>query len=282
MGSRDAELDELRTLLARTSHPPAGALGVQCGHQSTSGLRWMDDGQRESSVMLFNRRKAEDMRYSGSTGRPTWDPTPMRRVPSHLRGVRPRTPEPWATDPLANQEAQRLDRRPDHVWSIVKGMQTCRRDLKYNGKSASMLLVGSSAALSEEERALLAPPSTFRAAPPHSPPGRESSDHGASPPGMRSDPGAVMRSADAASSDTGDDTDSTHRARLRISRPRSAPPRVRTRAPAPKPGFAGGGSANTSVKIAPNDVRRTRPRELSPAAAALYASHQVSRGAGRY
>lgn len=80
---------------------------------STAGLSRLDDGMNDSVAELYNRRQKEDRRLAESIGRPTWDPTPWRYVPPALRGVRPVTKEPWATDLAVYQQAgETLDPPP--------------------------------------------------------------------------------------------------------------------------------------------------------------------------
>ena len=54
----ESELEELRRLLERTTHELV-ANGARGGDVSTTTLRRLPDGQNESSVELFYRRKAE-------------------------------------------------------------------------------------------------------------------------------------------------------------------------------------------------------------------------------
>ena len=73
----ELELEELRRLLERTSHELV-ANGARCGDVSTKGLRRLPDGQNETSVELFYRRKAEAEHAQRVSGMPAWDSTPFR------------------------------------------------------------------------------------------------------------------------------------------------------------------------------------------------------------
>ena len=73
----ESELEELRRLLERTTHELV-ANGARCGDVSTTTLRRLPDGQNESSVELFYRRKAEAEHAQQVSGMPAWDSTPYR------------------------------------------------------------------------------------------------------------------------------------------------------------------------------------------------------------
>ena len=81
------EVEELRRLLERTNHEFA-ANGARCGDVSTTTLRRLPDGQNESSVELFFKRKAEAERAQQISGMPAWDSTPYREAeapkPEHV------------------------------------------------------------------------------------------------------------------------------------------------------------------------------------------------------
>ena len=73
--SDETELRELRKLLARTDHKMVAG-GMKCGELATNSLRWMDDGQRETTADVLRRRKQEETEAAKATGRQAWNSTP--------------------------------------------------------------------------------------------------------------------------------------------------------------------------------------------------------------
>ena len=65
---------------------------------STSGLKKLDDGSRDSDVELFNRRMREDGDKAAATNRPKWDASPFIPMPTKFRGLNTFTHEPWTRD----------------------------------------------------------------------------------------------------------------------------------------------------------------------------------------
>lgn len=92
------ELDDLKELLGRTLYTGGGNSFIRAGRPATLGLRKLDDGQNDSVAKAYYRRCEEDALAEEISGKPPWDSSPMRYVPTALRGVQPVTPEPWAYD----------------------------------------------------------------------------------------------------------------------------------------------------------------------------------------
>ena len=98
------ELEELKQLLGRTLYTGGGNNFIRAGRPATLSLRKLDDGQNDSVADAYRRRVEEEALAAEITGRPAWDSSPMRYVPTALRGVQPVTPEPWAHDHAVYEE----------------------------------------------------------------------------------------------------------------------------------------------------------------------------------
>jgi hypothetical protein len=113
------------SLAMPTALDSEGKLGM--GY-ATTGLNKSDDGMKDDHVMLFNRRRREDMEKATRTERKPWDFTPWRSVPATLRGIHSHTREPWQRDQLiymefedhAREEAALLARKARDQYDLYK------------------------------------------------------------------------------------------------------------------------------------------------------------------
>ena len=134
----DAELRSLRELLARTRHAPRHEVGRRAGGHATSGLKWLDDGQRDDIVTLRRRREAEDFEAAKATNRPKWDSSTWHYTPPALKGCRPVTPEPWARDSAAYSKGLSpgrvsIDAPPNHAELIEASRLQYRQEIALKG-----------------------------------------------------------------------------------------------------------------------------------------------------
>jgi len=136
------EVEELKTLLARTSYTGGGNSYKRAGNVATAGLMKLNDGQNDDIAILRKRRVAEEAAASVATGREPWDSTPLHATPPALKGCVPITPEPWARDQKVYEEGmkghgfkaykhspQNEDGVKKHVSIIQNDMQAYRREL---------------------------------------------------------------------------------------------------------------------------------------------------------
>ena len=134
------EIEELRSLLSKTSykHPPGSFRRV--GDVATNSLRKLDDGQSDSVAVLRARLQAEEHEAAMATGRPRWDNSVLVYTPAALKGCNPVTTEPWASDGRLYRQSLKAAQtiasdKPRHEIMIESAMQQYRASLGTVGET---------------------------------------------------------------------------------------------------------------------------------------------------